>query len=188
MYLPDADPTDPLYPAEPHGTAHTFKRPNQIVPGNAPLPLFPGQEYQGFHPYFGNINGQLERSAEYPEYVGKVQNVAHDRPEGVNFHATDHWAIHPGDVNLEVGYYAAGDGDPRSNSDLVAAGPVTGRPASQFSGYIAMLRTPTGSSPGPVAGRTGADFIQSVQASNAPVLYSTQVADQDLYAAVFGAS
>ncbi len=174
------------YPAELTGSAQTFKRERIVNEGTPPQPLFPGQTVHGFYPRFGNINRQLETDPEYTAAANGIQqSVTHDTTEGINAKHVDSWNMHPGDVNLQTGYWEAGDGTPRQNDDLVAAGPVRGFNV-QWSGFVAQGRIPTAGQPGPVTGRTGADYLQSVQAANAEVAYATQVSDAALNNAVFG--
>lgn len=179
--------SDPAYPAPLEGSADTFKRELDTTPiaGN-PEPLFPGQAYLSYNPHFGRIDRQLVSDPAYPAYIGDL-TLDRITTAGVSAHAVDSWNLHPGDVNLQEGYWDATSGAPRQNSDLVAAGPVNGRPLSAFSGFIAMLRLPSAGQPGPVAGRIGADATASIQAANAEVQWATQVSDAALNNSIFGA-
>lgn len=194
---PDQGYTQPDYPQDgfvlpPVGSALSFIREKESNEGTPPLPLFPGNKVHGFNRRgIGNINHQLETDPEYAEHLqGHLQNVyLNGGTDDINAKTVDHWQMHPGDVNLEVGFWEASDGTSRteqaSGGDLVAAGPVTGF-AVQYSGYVAQGRIPTAGQPGPISGRIGADYLQSVQAANAEVLYATQLSEQAINNAVFG--
>lgn len=178
------------FPTLPQGSAESFIRERQVNIGVAPTPLFPGEKVHSFRTRFGNINRQLENDPGYIEKLrGRRQNVYKQVDDGINAKHVDPWNIHAGDVNLNPGWWEATSGDPRDEAprggDLVAAGPVVGYDA-QWSGYVAQLRIPQAGQPGPVAGRIGTDYIQSVQAANAPVLYSTQLSEAAINAAVLG--
>lgn len=193
---PDGNYAQPDYPQDgfvmpPVGSALSFIREKEINEGTPPTPLFPGNTVHGFNRRgIGNINAQLEQDPEYAEHLqGHRQNVYKQVTDAPNAKDVDHWRMHPGDVNLDVGYWEAGDGTPRDEiprgGDLVAAGPVTGF-AVQYSGFVAQGRIPVAGQPGPVSGRIGADYLQSVQAANAEVLYATQLSEQAINNAVFG--
>lgn len=192
---PDSDYTQPDYPDDgfptlPNGSAPSFIREKETNEGTPPTPLFPGNSVHGFpRNVWGNINQMLETDNGFSENImGHAQDVYKQVPDGINAKDVDHWAMHPGDVNLDVGYWDAMTGTPRDQAprggDLVAAGPNTGF-AVQYSGYVAQGRIPTAGQPGPVSGRIGADYLQSVQASNAEVLYATQLSDAAINNAVF---
>lgn len=159
-----------------------------------PLPQTPqmaGQQYLPFNPTsFGYIDTQLGTGDDgpYPEFVGGDSvTPTFTEFEGVNPKDVDHWTIHPGDVNLQKGYWEAMDGTPRQNSMFTPAGPVTGRPLGNFSGYIAQLRQISLGTPGPVKGRIQADATQSVRSANQQAQYAYDLVNDAINGAIFGA-
>lgn len=172
-------------------SAPSFVRERDYAPSRPQSPQMAGQAYLPFAPsQFGTIDAQLGDGDGngYAEIVGPDSvTPSWVEYEGVNPKDVDHWNLHPGDVNLDVGYWEAMTGTPRQAPLAASVGPVTGRPLGNYSGYVAQLRQIQVGAPGPVKGRINADAAQAVRSANSQAQYAYDLVNEAISGAVFGA-